>query len=254
LYTLDNSFALRNRFEVVVAGCGGTGGFVAEGLCRVLPSNALLVLVDHDRVEERNLIRQNFTRRELGQIKSEVLANRLSRKYERPVAYSTLPIGLTPLKDAGIVVDCVDNGLARRHIARKFMIGNYSWPAWWVDSGNGENYGQVLIGNYPDKAGYAVEADRNKWQWLPLPTVQRPDLLAQQPPARDCADISGQGPTINQCMAVLVIEVVRRIIEGTCSWLQLYLDMNTGTLQPVFATTEAIEDIMGKKFRKEVNK
>ena len=251
MYTLDNSFAVsRNRFEVVVAGCGGTGGFAAEGLCRILPPNALLVLVDHDRVAERNLIRQNFTREDLGQIKSEALACRLSRKYQRPVAYSTLPIGFTPLKDAGIVAGCVDNGPARRDIARIFTRHEYPPPAWWIDSGNGENYGQVLIGNCPDKAGYTMQADKSKWRWLPLPTVQRPDLLAQQPPARNCADISEQGPTINQGMAALVIEVIRRMIEGTCSWLQLYLDMSTGTLSPVLATPEAIEDIIGKKFKR----
>ncbi len=95
-----------------------------------------------------------------------------------------------------------------------------------------------------------MQADKSKWQWLPLPTVQRPDLLVQPPPLRNCADISEQGPTINQGMAALVIEVIRRMIEGTCSWLQLYLDMSTGTLQPVLATPEAIEDIIGKKFKR----
>jgi hypothetical protein len=60
-----------------------------------------------------------------------------------------------------------------------------------------------------------------------------------------------QGPTINQSMAALVIEVVRRLIEGTCSWIQLYLDMNLGTLQPVLATPEVVAEIMGKKYQKD---
>ena len=45
---------------VVVVGCGGTGGFVAEGLCRLLPRDYTLVLIDGDLVEPANLQRQNF--------------------------------------------------------------------------------------------------------------------------------------------------------------------------------------------------
>ena len=79
MYRLSNDFT-RHRYTVTVVGCGGTGGFTAESLCRFLPEEATLVLVDHDRVEE----------------------------------------------------------------AVKGMIHDSSW---WVDAGNGENYGQVVIGN-----------------------------------------------------------------------------------------------------------
>ena len=44
-----------------MVGTGGTGGFVAEGLCRLFQGReATIVLVDHDRVEPHNLLRQNF--------------------------------------------------------------------------------------------------------------------------------------------------------------------------------------------------
>ena len=33
-YYLDNTFLLDNPW-ITVVGCGGTGGFVAEGLCRL---------------------------------------------------------------------------------------------------------------------------------------------------------------------------------------------------------------------------
>ena len=33
-YHLDNAFLLDNPW-ITVVGCGGTGGFVAEGLCRL---------------------------------------------------------------------------------------------------------------------------------------------------------------------------------------------------------------------------
>jgi hypothetical protein len=251
LYTLDNDFATRFKYEVMIVGCGGTGGFVAEGLCRLLPVNVPLVLVDPDRVEERNLRRQNFFTEELGKLKSEALAQRLSQKYHRAIAYSILPVSLTPLGFNSLVIGCVDNGPARRDIAARFTATYGNAPAWWVDAGNGENFGQILIGNRSGAAQYRTTEKDARFYSLPLPSQQRPDLLRQQPVVASCADLDEQGPTINQSMSALVIEVVRRLISGTCPWIQLYLDLELGTLQPVLATPETVEDIQGKKFKKE---
>ncbi|MDD5702431.1 MAG: ThiF family adenylyltransferase [Dehalococcoidales bacterium] len=247
MYTLDNDFATRFKYEVMIVGCGGTGGFVAEGLCRLLPVNVPLVLVDPDHVEERNLRRQNFFLEDLGELKSEALAHRLSRKYHRAIAYSILPVSLTPLGFNSLVIGCVDNGPARRDIASRFTATYGNAPAWWVDAGNGENFGQILIGNRIGTAQYRTSEKGDRFYSLPLPTQQRPDLLRQQPAVSSCADIEEQGPTINQSMAALVIEVVRRLIAGTCPWIQLYLDLELGTLQPVLVTPETVEEILKKK-------
>ena len=246
MYKLDNDFATGHYgvpVSVMVVGCGGTGGFVAESLCRLLPAKFQLILVDPDRVEERNLVRQNFFREDIGKVKSEALALRLSRNYGRPVAYSTYPVAMTHVQGPGIVVGCVDNGLARRDIAARFKQHH---GAWWIDAGNGENYGQVLIGN--SDIGYFQE-DKSLCVALPLPTIQKPELLAQKAaaPQLACEQLPEQGPTINLVMAALVVEVVRRLIAGTCSWMQLYLDMETGTLHPVMAEPEEVKKIVGPK-------
>ena len=259
MYKLDNSFAQRD-FAVTVVGCGGTGGFVAEGICRLLPPEVNLVLVDSDRVEERNLSRQNFFPEELGQFKSEALARRLARRFNRPVAYSILPIALVEVRLPGLLISCVDNGPARRDIEKAmghqlfYAMRSSASPfdtmfiSWWVDAGNGENYGQVLIGNREDGL---FDQERELCLALPLPTIQRPELLSQAlPRERDCVQMSEQGPTINQAMAAVVVEVVRRLIEGTCLWMQLYLDLNQGILSPVPAAPEVVEQITGIKKRK----
>ena len=90
-YYLDNAFLLDNPW-ITVVGCGGTGGFVAEGLCRLFQGRkATIVLVDHDRVEPHNLLRQNFYAEDVGRFKSQALADRLARAYRRPVGYSVYP-------------------------------------------------------------------------------------------------------------------------------------------------------------------
>ena len=261
MYRLDNSFA-RSRFAVTVVGCGGTGGFVAEGLCRLLPPRADLVLVDPDRVEERNLGRQNFTREDMGRFKSEALAHRLARRYGRAVGYTVLPVVMAKLR-SGLVIGCVDNGLARRDIAariphRSFMYSAASpmptvtAPSWWLDAGNAENYGQILIGNGSElELSGSFDEEQGICFALPLPTIQRPELLAEAPRRRDCAEIAvEQGPTINQAMAALVLEVARRVIEGTCPWMQLYCDLEAGTLTPALATPEAVSRITGIRERR----
>lgn len=247
MYKLDSSFA-RGHFTVTVVGCGGTGGFGAEGLCRLLPARADLVLVDHDRVEERNLIRQNFSWEDLGVLKSEVLAQRLACRYGRPVAYSTLPVALADITVPGLVIGCVDNGPARRDIAEKIkhsLYPTYGYVSWWVDAGNGESYGQVLLGNC---SGAVFDQEKGICHALPLPIIQRPELLAQAPPReRGCVQIAEQGTTINQAMAALVVEMVRRLIAGTYTWMQLYLDLEAGTLHSVSALPDVVRRITGIK-------
>jgi hypothetical protein len=203
-----------------------------------------------DRVEERNLNRQSFTVADVGLFKSEALAKRLASKYQRPVQYSVLPVGAANLPK-GIVVGCVDNGLARQAIADRIHDSQ-----WWVDSGNGANYGQVLIGNSKiEKLRPSFAADL--CVKLPLPTIQQPALLTQLPRRRSCVEAvaaDDQSSTINQAMGALVLEVVRRIIAGTCPWMQLYLDLDAGTLTPTMATPEAVSRLTGIRISKLIEK
>ena len=235
---------------IIVVGCGGNGGFVADGLARMLPPHINLILIDMDRVEEHNLNRQSFTAADIGLFKSEVLAKSLAGKYRRPVQYSALPVGATDLPK-GIVVGCVDNGLARQQIADRIHDSQ-----WWVDCGNGTNFGQVLIGNSKiEKLLPSFTAEL--CVRLPLPTIQQPALLIQVPRRRSCTEAVAaeeQSETINQAMAALVLEVIRRIIEGTCPWMQLYLDLDAGTLTPTMATPEVVSRLTGIRISKLIEK
>ena len=242
-------------WSITVVGCGGTGGHVAEGLCRLLPSVSRILLVDPDRVEPGNLGRQNFLPGELGQFKSEALAERLARQYRRPIAYSVSPIGLTtPLDMMGVVIGCVDNGPARLDISR---LRSYGRKGWWVDAGNGNNYGQVLIGSLGEYGGtnvhHTFDPAKEVCHCLPSPVVQRPDLLNQVAPEPGCAaavEAGEQSPTINAAMVALVLEVVRRISRGECAWMQVYLNLDAPSLSAVEATPEAVSRITGMPVRK----
>jgi hypothetical protein len=177
------------------------------------------------------------------------------------VGWTVVPFGTTPsaslrtgferfyppgLLRPGIVVGCVDNAQAREGIASALAYGT-----WWVDAGNGENWGQVLIGNSRrDQLTRIFDETNQVCHRLPLPTLQHPELLSP-PPAEEvrplsCAelmDTGDQDPTINQAMAALVLQVVRRLLMGDCPWMALYLDLRQGTLNPVPATPQNVARI-----------
>ena len=110
----------------------------------------------------------------------------------------------------------------------------------------------MLIGNVADRDfGDEPVFVKETCYLLPAPTVQRPDLLtavSTTPPDVDCAaalDLTDQDPTINQMMASLALQVVRRMVAGTCPFMGLYLDMEQGTVTPSYVTPEAVARVMG---------
>ena len=254
---------MAENFNIAVVGCGGTGGFVAEGLCRLLAGTDIpLILIDHDRVKPHNLIRQQFFAGDVGKFKSQALAERLSRQYGRPIAYSVYPYmhdliykdfggGLTTRAARGIIVSCVDNAAARRSIAESMNFGN-----WWLDAGNGYSSGQVLIGNAPHvrRLEKCFHEETGEVYALPIPSLQVPSLLAPEArridDSKDCAEAvvaEEQSPVINQAMAALVLDFMYRLLQGSLSWMGAYLDMEAGTLQTVPAEPQIVARMLGVK-------
>lgn len=245
---------------IAIVGCGGTGGFVAEGVCRLLGDRDIQVLlIDHDRVEERNLGRQAFYKSDLGKFKSQALAERLSRLYGRQIMYSVYPFNRDIITDVftvryygsglnGLIIGAVDNATARKSIAEAARGG------YWIDVGNGEHSGQVLIGNSsdPEELKDSFYPEDGIVTRLPLPTVQQPALLAPptQPVEEDMSCAEGveanlQSPVINQAMATLVLEMVRRLLAGTLDYMAAYLDLEVGTLRYIPAEPEAVARMVG---------
>jgi len=264
--TYTVSLASNDRPKLVVVGCGGTGSLVSEGLCRLLINSDLtLMLVDFDRVEPHNLLRQNFFAGEVGKFKSQVIAERLSRQYGRKIGYSVMPYerdmfdepmgtGMYHKAMSLIIIGCVDTAEGRRSIADS-MIGN--WNNWWLDAGNGHHSGQVLLGNtgQPDGLKESFDIANHAVTRLPLPSLQLPALLI--PPVekvtrpRDCAEAiedDEQSPTINQAMAMLVVDFIYRLLSGNLTNMGAYIDLDAGTLQTVPATPLSVASVMSRKY------
>jgi PRTRC genetic system ThiF family protein len=251
----------------VLVGCGRTGGSLAEAICRLLIGReASLYIVDPDRVEPHNVARQCFDRQDVGRFKAEVLAERLSRRFGREVGYTVLPydreLHAQVFADAGsrlnVLVGCVDNAAARGAIAA--TLENCSWNhgpghgrVWWLDCGNGQNAGQILLGNVmrAEELRGAFVRDLEICLALPVPNLQRADLLEAPPdpqPGLDCAEAvarGDQGPTINQVVAAISASYIEKLLVGTCRWMSSYFDLDDGTFRCLPVDPRHVLEISG---------
>ena len=76
--------------KIVQLGAGGTGGHIAPHLYRLLYAlgrPARYIICDGDKVEEKNLLRQNFSPADLGENKARVLAERYSTVFGLEAEY-----------------------------------------------------------------------------------------------------------------------------------------------------------------------
>lgn len=258
----DRYFLSKPRMmRIGLVGCGGTGSLLAEKLMRLLTGTKIdLVLIDHDHVEEHNLLRQGFYQRDLGQNKALALANRLARDFRRKITAVPRRADQETLHNMQIIIGCVDNAAARRVIESVYDASNQGQPraaGWYIDAGNDENTGQVLIGNVKGAPASAAKRwfdknqERNHCHRLPSPGTQQPALLVNRPEGEsadiDCAQaimLRDQDPAINDAMATLVNNTVYRILTERCTHMAQYLDLDNGTLTTVQATPANVQKVL----------
>jgi PRTRC genetic system ThiF family protein len=254
-----------SNVQIYIVGCGGTGSFLVPHLCRV--ANFInktgrqidLTLIDFDRVEEKNLYRQNFCLAELGYNKAQALAMRYKTMFPKLTiaarSDSVDAIELTTYKPS-LIVGCVDNARARASI-EELMIQHVSMfahsitkkPSWWIDCGNSYTHGQVAIGNW-----YSVELDDYVLEpatcvRLPLPTMQFPELLLQVDENENisCAEqalLNGQSLNINSQMAIIAGEIVHQLLNSQLKRMQVEVDIFRGSMSSTWISQENIDRLV----------
>lgn len=101
-------------------------------------------LWDHDNVSAANLARQVFCEADIGQPKALVVAQRLRSFFGVPVEPVIEPYAGTQLGENGLIVGCVDTIEARRTIHESVD----ELKTYWLDMGNTDQSGQVVLGGH----------------------------------------------------------------------------------------------------------
>lgn len=193
-----------------LVGCGGTGGFCLETLARLLlDTDATVDVYDGDRVEAKNLKRQNFAVADLGKNKAQVLADRLTENLPENIQINVHPEYLTtnlatdwallPDNETPIVISAVDNIATRRLINGAVADLARVRPVIALDSGCHDQGGQVVVwSNKP-----AVKQDLTKTSEVTLqsmlallPEIDKIESSRDENPGlvTDCADESNSKP------------------------------------------------------------
>ena len=204
---------LAAKTRIVVAGVGGTGTQVLTGLARLdaalrsMGHQGLFVIAaDPDTVNHANLGRQLFYESDIGMNKAEALIHRINSAFGQswaalPYAYNSSIHG-----KCQVVIGCVDSRKARAGIRSSF--NGFSQPAYYLDCGNSDRTGQVLLGC------------RHKGKfWLPMPWLLFPDLFDRRrndddTPSCSLAEaLDRQDLFINQKVATMACDLLWQLFR-----------------------------------------
>ena len=257
--------------EIVLVGTGGSGSHLARAIARILahmqslhmnvPS---LTLIDPDTIEERNVSRQLFSPAEIGMNKAEVIAQRLSCALGLSIEW--IPEAFNAKRHLArdsyglILIDAVDNHLARRELAQvnRGVI---------IACGNHRSAGQVTIGNVQDREEalrYLEDVEKRQYtlgnkhtlSYLPTAYAIFPELLEPESiptiahdDGASCADLVLQGEQdilINDTIAIIAARYVQQLLfrQPIQSFLTYCNIEGTFSVRPVPITLENVRSYL----------
>jgi molybdopterin/thiamine biosynthesis adenylyltransferase len=154
LHRTEAVMARLRELPVTICGAGALGANLTEALAR--QGFAHLIVIDRDRVEERNLSTQPYYRGDIGAQKAKIIANALYRalgvavtgRVEELTAANAAKL----LAGSGLVVDTFDNSVARQAVRDACAVS--SIPC--LHAGLAAGYAEILWNE-----GYRVPSATN---------------------------------------------------------------------------------------------
>jgi PRTRC genetic system ThiF family protein len=233
---------------VNLIGCGRTGSQVLTALSRI---NHTLVALGHpglhvttfdpDYVTEANLGRQLFSASDTGLNKAVVLTSRINRFFS--TGWEAIP-DFYKNEPANIVITCVDNVKSCMEIADGLLSQpdndnryDFAKPLYWLDFGNTQNAGQVILGTF----GEIRQPQSEKY--IPVGKLscvtERFNLLlvdekASGPSCSLAEAIEQQDLFINSTLANAGSKLLWKLFrEGMTGQAGMFLNMDTMKMNPV---------------------
>ncbi|WP_020504314.1 PRTRC system ThiF family protein [Lamprocystis purpurea] len=210
--------------RVVLAGAGGSGSEMLDGLARIdrairaLGHPGLRMSVyDPDTVSETNTVRQRFWPADVGQNKAELLMHRYGtfgglagRGFASPVTADLLAAS----GGFDLLVTCVDKAAVRAQIGAFDWMAK-GWPfreALWLDLGNGARSGQVVLGHLTGWQGIPERLPNVLDLFPELRDAERLD--ADDAPSCSAAEaLAAQDLFINRWVAVAACDLLWQLVR-----------------------------------------
>lgn len=242
---------LEREVRIHVAGCGGNGSQVLYGLARLdralralgHPGGLFVAAFDPDRVSEANIGRQLFSPSDIGLNKAAVLVDRINKflglrweacpqKYSGQTAWPGTMMGGA----ADILITCVDSAKARREIHHAITTEQRrgaNWtPAYWVDLGNRQSDGQVILGQPVDAINSRGLKDPDRLPTVVevFPELLNPKLAEDNRPSCSLAEsLESQDLFINDFISREALDLLSRLFRyGKVDYRGIFVNRLTG--------------------------
>ncbi len=239
-HTVPGKF-LESPIRIAVIGAGGSGSQVLTGLAQLHhamlalghPGGLSVVAVDDDLVSPSNVGRQMFYPSDVGQSKANVLIHRINTAMG--TSWSSSPTRVTKstsLRQIDLVIGCVDTRAARAAI---LAAGESSGVRYWLDLGNRQHDGQVILGEFKNSR---LDKERVR-----LPTVA--DLFPETcDPTQEGEDtgpscslaeaLEKQSLFVNRGMALYALNLLFELFRyGGLSHHGVFVNLKTARTSPL---------------------
>ena len=258
VHYIDN-YLINPQHPVTVnlIGAGGTGSQVLTGLARLdvtlraLGHPGLFVtLYDPDIVTEANIGRQLFSGSELGLNKAAALATRINRffGYAWEARECRYPIitkeGDKSVPLANIIITCTDNTCSRLDLwrflkkYREYKNNDEKAPIYWMDFGNAQTTGQVMVGNIRSKISQPASSE-----YLPMPRMNviteevNYSTIEEKDSGPSCSlaeALERQDLYINSILAQVGCDILWKMFkEGRTLYRGAYINLDTLRVNPI---------------------
>jgi hypothetical protein len=260
--------------KIFIFGCGGTGSRLVPLVAQFVKSCAWvldpeIVLVDFDIVEEKNLLRQNFIRSDVGKNKAVVLATRYSKAFN--ITITPITSKITDVSDKSITeqlalksfeeitascsrknslfIMCVDSPEARRDILRVILrLTGLNTNNLLIDAGNENDFGQVVVSSLLSvEYSNVVKSILLKFKknplnpiivdlpFLPIDFTYYETMKATSTPS--CAQLD-QTMAINTLMAVNIFAIIQNVYYAKpIAYTRINVSLQHGA-HPEYNTTQ----------------
>ena len=242
---------------VFVIGAGGTGSQVVTSLARMgMALQALghpglhVTVFDPDTVTEANIGRQLFSEAETGLNKAVALVTRINRffGYTWEAKGKSFPSRRKHDGDspglANIIITCTDNIKSRLdlwNILKAVPVSeyrSYETPLYWMDFGNTQDTGQVILGTIPKKIKQpasklyeTVESLKVITRYVKYARVKEKD---SGPSCSLAEALEKQDLFINSTLAQLGCNILWKMFRnGMIEHHGLYLNLSTMKVNPI---------------------
>lgn len=239
------SALLTRAVKIHLVGVGGTGSALLPRLMQLHfamlalghPAGLHVVAFDNDTVSESNIGRQGFFPCDVGQNKAMLLINRLNMAWG--TSWDGIPnrIKKSDRIQTDIMIGCVDTRKARAAILGSISESSHTY---YVDSGNAENSGQVVIGEIGNKS-IMNNPDRLPSVADLFPEMVNPELDSKddRPSCSVAESLKKQSLVINTAMATEVFNILWTLLRtGTLNYSGKFINLDSGTGTPIRMDTD----------------